>query len=128
MFWQKKSSMLCGPPAILLLLVLGLSYDLFQTVFFYDILMHFLGGVVFVVTFAGLLWQVWPAPRGCRPSLAAMRVLLLCGVLLISFIWEWAEVVLGMTPNWTDSVQDTLGDVLCALAGAIVVLYFIRAD
>jgi hypothetical protein len=126
-FWQKKAIIAGGPVLILLLLVLGLRYDLFHSTACYDLFMHVLGGGVSVVSFAGVVWHAWLKKRNPVVSLTMkMKTALVAAVFLVSILWEMGEVILGMTPNWTQSVGDTLSDVFYGVAGATIALCFVR--
>ena len=127
MFWKEKSVIVGCPIVILLLLILGMHRDLFHTTAYYDVFMHCLGGGLFVISLAGSIWHVWLKKRGdrmLRP--VAIKAGLIAGLLLASIIWEIAEVMFNMTPNWTQSVVDTVFDMVCALVGAAIALCFIR--
>jgi len=129
MFWQKKPVIAACPLTILVLFVFGRYHDLFHTASDYDVLMHFLGGGFFVITFAGILWHLpWGRRLLRRASPAGFRVGLVAGLVLTSITWEILEVVLNMTPNITQSVPDTVFDMVCALGGAALALCFIRPD
>jgi len=112
---------------ILLLLLFGWQRDLFQTTADYDVLMHFLGGGFFVITFAGLLWCFpWGRKLIRRTHPVFFRTLLFSGLFCVSIAWEFLEVGLNMTPNWTQSPGDTVFDMVCAMAGAAIALCFIH--
>jgi hypothetical protein len=125
MFWHKKSVIAGGPLLVGLLLFLGLRYDLFESTFWYDLFMHTLSGGVLAVSFSGVIWHLRMKHSGADFSIG-LRFAVIAFVLLASVVWEWGEVLLGMTPNWTLSVSDTVSDVLCGLVGAVAVLYGIR--
>ena len=127
MFWQKTTLIVGGPVAILLLLVLGWQHDLFHTTAWHDVLMHFLGGGLLILTLAGTTWHLWLKKRPDRlPRLAVFKAGLVAGLLLTLISWEIIEVISDMTPNWTQSVGDTISDMLCALASAAIILHLIR--
>lgn len=127
MFWQKKSIMIGGPVAVSLLLALGLVEGLFHTTEWYDIFMHSLTGGLFIITLSGTVWHLSLQKNSdCSFGLLA-RCGMLAGLLIASVIWEIAEVILNMTPNWTTSLSDTASDVIWAQVGGIIALYFIRA-
>lgn len=124
MFWCKFSAIAGGPVLIGFLLMLGRQRDLFQTTGWYDVMMHLLGGIFLTVTLAGTAWH---AGLKTRPRLLRRaKPLLLAGILFTAIGWEIFEVRVGLVPNWTHSAGDTAADVLCALAGSLAVLRFIR--
>lgn len=124
MFWTKYTVIAGGPVLVVLLLGLGLRYDLFHATSWYDLFMHVLGGSVVAVSFAGAAWRL----RANAAPWLITRAVPIAAVLAISILWETAEVILGMTPNWTLSVADTLSDLFFALGGAVVALCFIRVS
>jgi hypothetical protein len=128
MFWTRSSSVVGGPLLVAGLLAAGLRYDLFHRLAYYDLFMHTLGGIVVAASTAGLAWRMQTA-RGAVPgSFGTLTVMPFLVVLLVSILWEAVEVLLGMTPNWTQSVGDTLSDLIYALAGAVLMLCFIRLE
>ncbi|GEM_PF-3247761 len=129
MFWQKKLVIAGCPLTILVLFAFGRYHTLFHTTADYDVFMHFLGGGLFVITLAGILWHLpWTNRLIRRIRPAVFKAGLLAGLLLTSIAWEILEVVLNMTPNITQSVADTVFDIICALGGAALALCFIRSD
>ncbi|MGD9874374.1 MAG: hypothetical protein AB7T27_08885 [Kiritimatiellia bacterium] len=126
-FWQKWLYVAGGPLAVVLLLLNGWHFDLFHMTRWYDMMLHFLGGCVVVVSYAGTAWNLWLKKRTANmPPIAFLKAGLIAGLLLTSIAWEIFEVIVGMTPNWTHSASDTFSDMLCALAGAAVTLRLIR--
>jgi len=112
---------------ILLLFVFGWHHDLFHTTAYYDVFMHGLGGGLFIVMLAGIVWHLRLKRRvGGFPRPAVIKAGLVAGLLLVSITWEIFEVVFNLTPNWTQSVDDTVFDMVCALTGAAIALRFIR--
>jgi hypothetical protein len=128
MFWQKTTVIAGGPALIFLLLIFGHQHDFFQTTAWYDVFMHTLGGGLFVITLAGALWHLKLKKNPGRVSRPALfKGSLIVGLILTCIAWEIIEVIFNMTPNWTQSVADTLSDMACALAGAAITLCFIRS-
>lgn len=126
MFWTKTSSVVGGSLLVAVLLVTGLRYDLFRRMVYYDLFMHALGGMVVAAGTAGTAWRMQTA-RGIVPGRnRTLTVMPLAAVLLVSLLWESGEVLLGMTPNWTQSIRDTVSDLMYALAGAAGMICFIR--
>jgi uncharacterized membrane-anchored protein len=126
MFWQKKTVIVGGPFAMLILLLIGTHYDLFHTTSWYDIFMHFLGGALLIFTLAGTArrWQLKRrADRKLRP--AVFKAGLIAALVITAIVWEIIEVIFNLTPNWTHSAADTLADIASALAGAIIALHCI---
>ncbi len=127
MFWQKKSVIAGCPLIILSLFSFGWYHDLFHTTAYYDVFMHGLGGGLFVITLAGLVWHVWLKKRkGIPPRPMGIKAGLVAGLLLASVFWEIFEVAFNLTPNWTQSVADTALDMVCAVVGGAIALCFIR--
>ncbi len=127
MFWQKTIVIMGGPLLVSVLLVLGLYDGLFHTTMWYDILMHSLTGGLFVISSAGMGWHLWLKHRSNSRIGLGLRVGMIAWLLFVSILWEILEVLLGMTPNWTTSVPDTVSDVIYALIGGVVTLCLIRS-
>ena len=127
MFWRKITVIVGGPVLVLLLLALGHQHDLFLTTLWFDMFLHGLGGMTVVFSLAGVLWHLeltgWFDPAN---QLFRSQISLLGGLLLLSIGWEFLEVWLNMTPNWIQSRQDTVTDMLCALIGGLIALLFIQ--
>ena len=128
MFWARTSSVVGGPLLVVVLLAAGLRYDLFHRMAYYDLFMHALGGIVVAASTAGLVWRMQTARGAFSKTSGTLTVLPFAVVVLVSLLWEAIEVLLGMTPNWTQSIGDTLSDLLYALAGAVLMLCFIRVQ
>lgn len=126
MFWRRYSVIAGGPVFVVLLLSLGLHYNLFHTTSWYDLFMHVLGGGAAATSLAGLAWHLKRFSDRKLVARMSGRGVLVAAVLGISILWEIAEVIFGMTPNMTQSVGDTVLDVCCALLGAGSILFFIR--
>lgn len=127
MFWQKKAMIIGGPLVVAVLLAAGLYNGLFHSTEWYDVFMHSLTGGLFIITAAGSSWYLWLKKRPDVRMGYGLRLGLLAGLFIISVIWEVAEVLFNMTPNWTTSVSDTVADVLWAQVGGIVALCLIRS-
>lgn len=127
MFWEKKSVIIGGPLVVLFLLTLGLYDNLFHTTAYYDVFMHSLTGGLFVITFAGIVWHLRLKKRPDRQVGIVVKLGLIAGLFLAAIIWEIAEVVFNMTPNWTTSIPDTISDVVYALMGGTISLFLIRS-
>jgi len=128
MFWTRASSMVGGPLLVVALLAAGLRYDLFHRMACYDLFLHALGGIVVAAGTAGLVWQIKAVRKTCVKTFGPLTMIPLGAVLLVSLLWEAGEVLLGMTPNWTQSVGDTLSDLMYALGGAVLILCVILRD
>lgn len=126
MFWRSYTMIAGGPVFVILLLGLGLHYNLFHSTSWYDLFMHVLGGGAAATSLAGMAWHMKRFSDRHLIALMSLRGVLIAAVLGISILWEIAEVIFGMTPNMTQSVGDTVLDVCCALVGAVSVLFFIQ--
>ena len=129
MFWQKKTVVAGCPLVILLLFVFGWHHDLFHTTAYYDVFMHVLGGGFLVITLAGIGWHgglKYRTARRIHP--ARIKATLAAGLVLSSIAWEIFEVIFNLTPNWTQSVGDTVSDMICAWVGGAVALHYIRPE
>ena len=91
-------------------------YSLYFTVEWFDLLMHFLGGLL-VGSSVGWLLR-FEVPIGIRSSLPTFWIITV-GVLLVAIAWEVFEFVAGITLS-TGYQQDTLQDVVLGVVGALV--------
>ncbi|MBI9020971.1 MAG: hypothetical protein JEZ10_06935 [Verrucomicrobia bacterium] len=123
MFWRKITLIAGGPVLIGLLLILGHRHDLFYTTAWFDLFMHYLGGMLLIFTLAGTLWHLELMPPE-HPAL--FKTGLIAALILTSVCWEVLEVYAGMVPNWSQSIYDTITDMASALAGGLTALLFIR--
>lgn len=122
--------------ALVFLLALNFLFDaihLYQTVFWLDKPMHFLGGALVA---AFLFWFFVPS-RIQINNFFWLAVILVSLVSLVGVLWEFAEVTflnrlviyLFKAPLLPTTLEDTLGDLAFDLLGALsfsAVYYFLK--
>lgn len=100
------------------------KFHWYFSVWYFDMLMHFLGGFWVALM---LIW-IWSG-RASFPKLSANPVFkILSGVLIIGILWEIFELMVNNTiaQNPFD-ILDTLSDIFFDLAGgACSALYFLK--
>ncbi len=100
---------------------LALEYYLYWTVWWFDILMHFLGGF-----WIGLivLW-FYKAFLGERARSDHGYLVSLLGVILVGVAWEVMELLGGLTGGEEGYAFDTILDLIMDIVGAIVATYVV---
>jgi VanZ family protein len=100
---------------------LGADYKIFDLVPNLDKLFHITGGVI-----AGWLVVIFYAKELQTMTRTKRLLMVLGGVCLIGLLWEWFEFVMGMFDfryfPGIGSLEDTLGDFLADLLGALLVV------
>ena len=105
---------------IFLLNYLAMNFYWYSSIWYFDMLMHFLGGFWLGLTF------IWFFKIEKISSKTIFKIIL--EVLLISILWEVFEVVLdkNITGN-IFNVLDTVSDILFDIAGGFfAILYFLK--
>lgn len=97
------------------------SFYWYSLVWYFDMMMHFLGG----------LWLGWffiyvflpeEVVLSCRTIIKVLMMALLVGIL-----WEFFEYFMNVISNTHFDIGDTVSDVILDLAGAAVsIFYFIK--
>lgn len=109
-----------------MLLVVGLHWvasieGLYWTVNWYDIMMHFLGGLW---TLLFILWVVSTQYASLLKKYVSVFSLILA-VIAVGIIWEWHEIFFQFTSfsdrgYWFDTNKDLVMDTLGAIFGILV--------
>ncbi len=94
--------------------VLALEFFLYWKFWWFDIVMHFLGGIVIALGIFTLYDLRFPLPQ----RLKALVPVLMC-TLIIALAWELFELLAGSVPLF-DYYFDTGLDIVMALIGATV--------
>jgi len=99
---------------LLVMHVLALQFYLYWLVWWFDLLVHFVGGIWLV--FAGA--SLYRIQTGHKDSSVKLSVVLLCA-LGIFVLWEGFGIFVsgGLKEGW---VADTLTDTLCGILGVLV--------
>lgn len=98
---------------------IGVRLYLFWTVLWFDMIMHFLGGLFIALLFFSILSLL-----SSRLGYVERLVLGLMVVLLVGIAWEYYELVSGVTNladrgYWSDTGMDIVMDTLGALVGIV---------
>ena len=120
---QKKDlSMRVGSLVIFIFFVnyLAMKFYWYSSIWWFDMPMHFLGGLWLGLVF---IWLFWGQEFDARLILK-----ILAGVLVIGVLWEIFEVIVNnLTIKDTFNTLDTLSDIFFDLAGGtFAVLYFLK--
>ena len=103
----------------------ALNYDLFWRLWWYDIPMHFLGGLVLGCGFAWFFGSM--QKRTVRLSDTAAILSILTAVLVGGVAWEIFEYNLDLTYNpHLNYVLDTTKDMIMDMLGASVAIWFYK--
>ena len=100
------------------------SFYFYWTVFWFDIMMHFLGGIsVSLLT----LWLISRSKsfENSRNSFLAKLFTVLVAVLIVSFFWEVLEHLTGTAKALEGYILDTTTDTIFALLGATTSTYLV---
>jgi hypothetical protein len=95
----------------------GITYDLYWALWWYDLLVHFLGGMWVALFF---VWIVqWLGMSVTRTS--AMFLIGIGATIVVGFAWEMFELATGMVEiaYWRDTLIDLVMDVSGALLGCM---------
>jgi hypothetical protein len=120
MFWNRYFT----PSVVVMLVVVSLHWlasfeGFYWTVWWYDVMMHFLGGLW------TLLFGLWVFGASVRTSrLITVRNMLIFA-LAVGLLWEVHEIILGFASfdhpeYWTDTPQDLVLDMLGAIFGVLI--------
>lgn len=106
---------------------IALEYSLFWQIWWYDIPMHFLGGLVLGSTFMWFFGSL-QEQKHLFSSLAVI-VSVLFSVLICGALWELYEYVFNLTYNpHFGYVFDTTKDMFMDMFGALAVLLFYKRE
>ncbi len=98
---------------------LGVYSFWYATIWWFDMLVHFLGGV-----FIGFL-ILYLFPKIRQLSLKHLLMYVVGGVLLVGIGWEIFEVIVWyMTNSSANSFSDSISDVICDTFGGLLALSF----
>lgn len=112
---------------IFLLQASAIATELYWEIWWFDIVLHFLGGAWVALI---LLWFFFYSGYANAPrirSLLALFMVAFFSVLIIGALWEWYEWFWGVAFNiegyWLDTISDIASDVAGGFAGS---LFFVR--
>lgn len=102
---------------ILYLNTIALEHFLYWTYWWYDIVMHFLGGVLIA---SGTAWLLTRFGRSQKLSRYSFLMWTIAAVLLVGAGWELFEYTNGFFIGEANVVRDTIGDLVMDTTGGIV--------
>jgi hypothetical protein len=103
----------------------AIKYSLYWIFPWFDIPMHFLGGVI-VAFFIYLMLQ-WKLPNIVRSGNSHFLRYLLFGALFVGLLWEALELKTGLTfVSQSDYIVDTISDLIIDLMGASFFYFVIQ--
>jgi len=114
---------------ILALHLLALDQFLYWRFWWYDLVMHFLGGFWLAIT---SLWLIYFSgyAKDYQPKINRVLLIVLGSVIIFGILWEIFEYVSGATYNGEsyalDTALDLLLDVLGGCFGYLISLKFVR--
>src|SRR5690606_17541667 len=103
---------------VLYLHVLAMDQALYFEYWWFDILMHFLGGLALGWFSAYFLVKCIPQHS---KSFTVFFLGILSMVLILALIWEGFEFVQGIAVNGENYLIDTIGDIVMGLLGGTLV-------
>lgn len=101
--------------------VVALKFFLYWTIWWFDIVMHFLGGFWIALI---VLWFYKAFTRNEARSDHGYLLALL-GVIVVGVAWEVFEVVAGLTDAEENYAVDTIVDLIMDTVGALVAAYIV---
>mgnify|MGYP001562310554 FL=1 len=123
--------------SILGLHLLGIVYDLYHVIWWYDIPMHILGGAWVALFFFHFFYQTWHVVD-LRKILFTL-IITLGFVVLVGVLWEFYEYLsdvyllkihpLGYAPNpltLPDTLKDLLDDLIGGAVASLILLFRIK--
>lgn len=115
---------------VALLHFIALQFYLYWTVWWFDVLLHFLGG--FWISLVAV-WFVYFSNLYKRADYSSLWDILYVGVIVTLFVavgWEVFEWYAGIIVDSQDYWTDTIGDVIMGVIGAVAASFyaFLRSD
>lgn len=107
---------ICALSALILILYLfALEYYLYWTVWWYDVMLHFLGGIIIGAVLVWILARFFPQSM----SLRRMLTVVVMTALTIGLGWELFEYSAGMMGGGGNLIKDTIIDLCMDVLGSI---------
>ncbi len=109
--------------AIIALWYLGLYFSLYWVLWWYDVVMHFLGGfwiglIIYILFLYG--------EKENFSSRVNLLLAVIMGIFLVGVMWEWFELEKGLASFETeDYFVDTIIDLIVDLLGALSAYYLV---
>lgn len=106
---------------------LALTFSLYWSIEWYDIMMHFLGGVTmaFLAVFVLFTSEYIKGMAGLRSHILVVFLALVSFTLIVGLIWELWEIFVGFSDILEDR-GDTILDLIMDTLGAITVFVYVK--
>lgn len=106
---------------VAMLHILATVFDWYFYFWWYDVMMHFLGGVAAGFGGVALWFTLFPDPSVRTGEILGQALFVLGFVAIVGIAWEWSEAIIGslevsslgmMQPGLTDTMLDFYFDLL----------------
>ncbi len=89
----------------------------YYSIWYFDMIMHFLGGLCLGLVFVWLFWG--------KEFSSKLIFKIILGVFLISVLWEIFEVIFNnLLAGDSFNFLDTISDIFCDLAGGVFAFFY----
>lgn len=110
---------------ILFLHLIAIKFYLYWTTDWFDILMHFLGGLLIGLIVLFIL-KIFISKIFNDDHELILNLLVIGLVLVVGLSWELGEIFVGLTDIFSDKI-DTAVDLIMDTIGAIVSIFYLRS-
>ncbi len=125
----KHPVLIFGLPAILLSFhAIALHNNIYQSIYFFDSIMHFAGGAISAVSLTGMFVYAKDRLWIKLDDRLVLKMLVVGLVSLITIAWEVLELALDTFygTQMQISIADTIKDQVLGVSGAIVIMLSLR--
>lgn len=108
----------------------ALYLDVYDSVFYFDSIMHFAGGVVSAVSVIGMLGYAMDRDWIVITDRHVFKLLVIGLIAIITIAWEVFELLVDVYfgTHWQPSISDTVKDQVLGVSGAVVVVLKMRLN
>lgn len=126
MFFQKPffKEFFLTSIVIAVLHYISLKYYLYWTVYWFDILMHFLGGFLIAIFVVFILYS-YSDFKSLKKHKIFLAALIIGATLSVGLGWELWEIFVGFT-NTLKDLNDTIIDIIMDVLGSIFAIWYSR--
>jgi hypothetical protein len=128
MFFQKPFFKTFFITSILIAVLhyISLEYFLYWTVYWFDIMMHFLGGFLISIFSIFILYS-YSDFENLKKHKIFLITLIMGTTLSVGLGWELWEVFVGFTDTVKD-LNDTIIDIIMDMIGSVFAIYYARKE
>lgn len=101
--------------------IAALNFYLYRTFWWFDIVMHFLGGLLVALT---SLWVYITIHKEKKYSQRKTLLIAFFGIVVVGVIWEVFEYFAGISPGDGFVIDTTMDSVMNLLGAGVGLLYF----